>query len=211
MRGNQCRLFGQEKEWIKKGTGLFNVTMGCQVQSVVYRATVETVDCRKDYTGLTALTFKERFNGHQHSMQHRGHKNSTTASRRAFCLWRTKASDSLSNMHLTLHPFKEVIEELNGMMWSLEVCQLLIFKNTPVLLHDFQISQGQSLKVARLDLTKPCFAYVRGHAARVHTSADSPNRTHSRSLSLVVYCGSFGESVKSWRTLKSLSWELVES
>ena len=37
----------------------------CQVRSVVYRATVETADCRRDYTGLTALTFKERFNGHQ--------------------------------------------------------------------------------------------------------------------------------------------------
>ena len=49
----------------------------CQVQSVVYRATVETADCRRDYTGLTALTFKERFNGHQNSMRHRSHRNST--------------------------------------------------------------------------------------------------------------------------------------
>ena len=37
----------------------------CHVQSVVYRATVETANCGRDYTGLTALTFKERFNGHQ--------------------------------------------------------------------------------------------------------------------------------------------------
>ena len=50
----------------------------CQVQSVVYRATVETADCRKEYTRLTALTFKEQFNGHQYSMRHRSHRNSTT-------------------------------------------------------------------------------------------------------------------------------------
>ena len=58
----------------------------CQVQSVVYRATVETADCRGDYTGLTALTFKERFNGHQYSMRHRSHRNSTALSKYVWSL-----------------------------------------------------------------------------------------------------------------------------
>ena len=58
----------------------------CQVQSVVYRATVETADCRRDYTGLTALTFKERFNGHQYSMRHRSHRNSTALSKYVWSL-----------------------------------------------------------------------------------------------------------------------------
>ena len=58
----------------------------CQVRSVVYRATVETADCRRDYTGLTALTFKERFNGHQYSMRHRSHRNSTALSKYVWSL-----------------------------------------------------------------------------------------------------------------------------
>ena len=58
----------------------------CHVQSVVHRATVETADCRRDYTGLTALTFKERFNGHQYSMRHRNHRNSTALSKYVWSL-----------------------------------------------------------------------------------------------------------------------------
>ena len=40
----------------------------CQVQSVVYKATVTTTNDEKDYTGLTAQTFKQRYNSHQHLM-----------------------------------------------------------------------------------------------------------------------------------------------
>ena len=29
LNARKSMLFGQEKEWIKKGTGLFDVTMGC--------------------------------------------------------------------------------------------------------------------------------------------------------------------------------------
>ena len=57
----------------------------CQVQSV-HRATVETADCRKDYTGPTALTFKERFSGHQYSVRHRSHRNSTALSKYVWSL-----------------------------------------------------------------------------------------------------------------------------
>ena len=56
----------------------------------------------------------------------------------------------------------------------------------------------------RASFTKAC---VRGYTARVHTLADDPNTTQSRSLSLVTYCGSFRELERSWRRVR----EVVES
>ena len=62
----------------------------CMVQSVVYRATVRSQDTEKDYTGLTASTFKQRFNSHQHSMRHRKHRHSTALSN---YVWSLKDQD----------------------------------------------------------------------------------------------------------------------
>ena len=62
----------------------------CMVQSVVYRATVRSQDTEKDYTGLTALTFKQRFNSHQHSMRHRKYGHSTALSN---YVWSLKDQD----------------------------------------------------------------------------------------------------------------------
>ena len=62
----------------------------CLVQSVVYRATVRSQDTEKDYTGLTASTFKQRFNSHQHSMRHRKYRHSTALSN---YVWSLKDQD----------------------------------------------------------------------------------------------------------------------
>ena len=62
----------------------------CMVQSVVYRATVRSQDTEKVYTGLTASTFKQRFNSHQHSMRHRKHRHSTALSN---YVWSLKDQD----------------------------------------------------------------------------------------------------------------------
>ena len=59
-------------------------------ESVVYRATVRSQDTEKDYTGLTASTFKQRFNSHQHSMRHRKHRHSTALSN---YVWSLKDQD----------------------------------------------------------------------------------------------------------------------
>ena len=40
----------------------------CQVQSVVYKAIITTMGEARDYTCLTAQTFKQRYNAHQRSM-----------------------------------------------------------------------------------------------------------------------------------------------
>ena len=39
----------------------------CQVQLVVYKANITTTSEEREYTGLTALTFKQRYNEHQHN------------------------------------------------------------------------------------------------------------------------------------------------
>ena len=62
----------------------------CLVQSIVYRATVRSQDTEKDYTGLTASTFKQHFNSHQHSMRHRKHQHSIALSN---YVWSLKDQD----------------------------------------------------------------------------------------------------------------------
>ena len=62
-------------------------TGNCQVDHVVYRATVTDENQNTNtYTGLTRNTFKTRYNAHKHSFRHRD-KNSTTLSTH---LWKLK-------------------------------------------------------------------------------------------------------------------------
>ena len=58
----------------------------CLTTSVVYRATVKSRGEEKEYTGLTALTFKQRFYAHQHSIRHRENRHSTTLSNHVWSL-----------------------------------------------------------------------------------------------------------------------------
>ena len=58
----------------------------CLTKSVVYKATVETDNDRKEYIGMTATTFKERYNNHQQSMRHRRYAHSTTLSKHIWAL-----------------------------------------------------------------------------------------------------------------------------
>ena len=58
----------------------------CQVESVVYKATVTTTNDEKDYIGLTAQTFKQRYYSHQHSMRDNKYRNSTSLSQHVWVL-----------------------------------------------------------------------------------------------------------------------------
>ena len=53
-------LFGREKEWIKKGTGLFDVTMGC-FDVVEKFQLVFPLRALKAYTGRKHWTTKRRW------------------------------------------------------------------------------------------------------------------------------------------------------
>ena len=64
------------------------VTQNCQTDQVVYRATVTEEDqTLNTYTGLTRNTFKQRYNGHRYTFNHRNTPNSTTLSTH---LWKLK-------------------------------------------------------------------------------------------------------------------------
>ena len=63
-RTTQCRV---------KENCLLNGT--CEVQSVVYKATIKTTSDERDYTGLTPKTFKHSYNAHQHSMRDSKYRN----------------------------------------------------------------------------------------------------------------------------------------
>ena len=48
----------------------------CQVQSGVYKATITATSEERDYTRLTAQTFKQRSNAHEHSMKDSRYRHS---------------------------------------------------------------------------------------------------------------------------------------
>ena len=57
----------------------------CLSRCIVYKATVETAENPsedpKEYISLTATTFQERFNAHQHSIRHRQRQHNTALSK----------------------------------------------------------------------------------------------------------------------------------
>ena len=58
----------------------------CQVESIVYKATVTTTNDEKDYIGLTVQTFKQRYYSHQHSMRDNKYRSSTSLSQHVWAL-----------------------------------------------------------------------------------------------------------------------------
>ena len=66
----------------------------CLTSSIIYQATVETVDDKPSHTyiGLTEGPFKTRFNGHQHTFNHRNKRLSTELSKYVWSL-KDKAID----------------------------------------------------------------------------------------------------------------------
>ena len=59
----------------------------CQVDKVIYKATVTTNNTMQTYTGLTGDTFKKRFGGHKTSFTHKKYSTSTTLSKH---IWELK-------------------------------------------------------------------------------------------------------------------------
>ena len=58
----------------------------CQTKSIEYKATVETDAGVKEYTGLTATAFKQRFYNHQQSLRDARYQNSTALSKDVWSL-----------------------------------------------------------------------------------------------------------------------------
>ena len=59
----------------------------CQTRSIVYKASVKTDDdAQREYTGLTAMSFKQRFYSHQQSMRDHKYRNSTMLSKYVWSL-----------------------------------------------------------------------------------------------------------------------------
>ena len=59
----------------------------CQVDKIIYKATVSTDNTVETYTGLTGNTFKKRYGGHKTSFNHRKYSTSTTLSKH---IWKLK-------------------------------------------------------------------------------------------------------------------------
>ena len=58
----------------------------CQIHSIVYKATVVAGEDQRDYTGLTAQTFKQRFYSHQQSFRDKKYQSSAALSKHIWSL-----------------------------------------------------------------------------------------------------------------------------
>ena len=58
----------------------------CQIHSIVYKATVVAGEDQRDYIGLTAQTFKQRFYSHQQSFRDKKYQSSTALSKHIWSL-----------------------------------------------------------------------------------------------------------------------------
>ena len=72
----------------------------CLTQSIVYKATIKTEEEQKEYTGLTATTFKQRFNSHQQSMRDRKYQHSTALSKH---VWALKDNSNKFSIKWSIH------------------------------------------------------------------------------------------------------------
>ena len=63
----------------------------CQIHSIVYKATVVAGEDQRDYTGLTAQTFKRRFYSNQQSFRDKKYQSSTALSKH---IWSLKDKDT---------------------------------------------------------------------------------------------------------------------
>ena len=61
----------------------------CQIENVIYQATVKTDNSTETYVGLTATTFKARWSNHQTGMKHQTHRTDTSLSKH---IWNLKDS-----------------------------------------------------------------------------------------------------------------------
>ena len=68
----------------------------CQTKNVVYKCTVSTQEESKEYIGLTANTFKERYSGHKTSFNKENYAHSTTLSTHILGLKNAQTQHSLS-------------------------------------------------------------------------------------------------------------------
>ena len=71
----------------------------CKTANLVYKSTVEAAGKTKDYIGLTANTFKERFTGHKASFNHRTQAHKTTLSSH---IWELKDSQIPYTQHWSI-------------------------------------------------------------------------------------------------------------
>ena len=76
-----------------------------QTQSIVYKVSVKTDDdVQKEYTGLTAMSFKQRFYNHLQSMRDHKYRNSTTLSK---YVWSLKDSKVGYTMKWSIHSLQQ--------------------------------------------------------------------------------------------------------
>ena len=83
----------------------------CQTKNVIYQSTINTrpTEIQETYVGLTARTFKKRWDGHKSSIRNHNPKNSTTLSQH---IWRLEDEQKTYTIDWKLidrgHPFSPV-------------------------------------------------------------------------------------------------------
>lgn len=100
----------------------------CQTQSIVYQARVIRVDNGKEetYVGLTAGSFKTRFNNHNYSFRNPTHKNSTELSKH---IWKLKDAN-------VQHSIKwKIVKKCRAYSSKSKKCNLCLYEKFIIVCH----------------------------------------------------------------------------
>jgi len=99
----------------------------CLTNSLVYKSTVEAAGNTKEYIGLTANTFKERFTGHKQSFNHQKFAHRTTLSS---YLW------ELKNKDISLNQRWSIVSQAPSYSRKVRACHLCLMEKLQISLAD---------------------------------------------------------------------------
>ena len=116
---------------------------GCQISSVIYKATVNTASQSFKYIGLTEGPFKKRYSGHKNSFDHRKNRLSTELSKK---IWDLKDSNTVFEIKW------EIIQRANGYRSGSLKCNLCISEK----LHILKEAKTPGLLNKRSEIVSKC-------------------------------------------------------
>ena len=99
----------------------------CLTKNVIYKATVTSQNGEKEYIGIAANSFKERYTAHKASFNHEHKSTSTSLSKH---IWKLKKTDTKFNVSWC------IMKQATPYKKETQMCQLCLTEKTLISLAD---------------------------------------------------------------------------
>ena len=118
----------------------------CLVKSVVYKATVSTIDSSQTYIGISGGEFKTRFNNHNKSFRHQKYENETELSK---AVWTLKRRNQDFNIQW------DIIKCSNKSMRKSGICNLCLDEKVEIVNNKSINKRTELISTCRHHKAKP--------------------------------------------------------